>query len=218
MPGPQHATDRGRRALERNFQEFADLNQPLQEPGITDAEYARRLDVFHRKYPQVVAKLRRQQQLQPAPINGSIRKGLQQGYFRTRLHDGTFGYLQRRADDCITYAIATCAQIPPNQAPDLHIWRQTQAGVDPEQIARNVGAQLAEWQHRHGVEIVVHPVAPTHLKRWIGIVPGHGIYQDHALVMSYRDCLFEMGGLFPEPEYGTGVNPENVDFGIELRS
>src|ERR1019366_10688277 len=74
-----------------------------------------RVREFCQRFPVELANVRRQvyqsagQQagLHPVPINGSIRQGLNQGYYSTPLHDGTRGFLQRRTDDCDAASLAT---------------------------------------------------------------------------------------------------------------
>jgi hypothetical protein len=71
---------------------------------------------FCEVFPSELAKVRRQiyrhAGLLPVPMNGSPAKGLKSGYFSTRLRDGSLGYLQRRTDDCLQAAIASCLQVP----------------------------------------------------------------------------------------------------------
>ncbi len=41
------------------------------------------------------------------------------GYFKAPLRDSSFGYLQRRPDDCVQAAIASFLQAQPYTVPDL---------------------------------------------------------------------------------------------------
>jgi len=69
---------------------------------------------FLRDWPPALANLRRELGLAPVPSAPF-------GYFQAPLRDGTTGYFQRRTDDCLQAAIASCCQIPPHLVPDLHL-------------------------------------------------------------------------------------------------
>ncbi len=128
----------------------------------------------------------------PVAIDGSRSKGAELGYFQTSLRDGTAGYFQRRADDCLQAVIASCAQIPPHLCPDFRIDEQLRNGVRPEHVERTIWARLASWAARLGLRVVIHPVVPRYSRRWIGIIDkGAGAFNDHSLLMRRRECLFD---------------------------
>jgi hypothetical protein len=177
---------------------------------------------FCRLYPSEVAKLRRQVRkvhpqvdLQPVPVNGSGPRGLRAGYFATRLRDGSLGYLQRRTDDCLQAAIATCLQIPPHEVPDLHIARQLFAGKDPEEIDRGIARTMGRWEDEHGVTVRYHARPPTSARRWIGVVTETADYDDHCLLLSRRDRLFDPANLLPSVTVSQ-YDATDCDYGITI--
>ncbi len=119
------------------------------------------------------------------------------GYFWTPLRDGTKGFLQRRRDDCLQFAIASAAQIPPNQIPDLRIEQQVGEGKDPQQIGEQNLNTMVEWMNRQGLRIMVHNNPPVSERRWIAVTPGREVFGDHCVLMSGRDPLFDPSQLLP---------------------
>jgi hypothetical protein len=177
---------------------------------------------FCRLFPSELAKVRRQVYrpfgLMPVPVNGSTAKGLKAGYFMTRLRDGTQGYLQRRTDDCLQAAIASCLQIPPHQVPDLQMERQLAAGMDPEEMERGIREKMGRWMDKHGVTVMYHASPPTSERRWIGVVREDDVYSDHCLLMNGRDCLFDAAYLGPrlKDQPATEYDVTEIDYGITI--
>lgn len=109
------------------------------------------------------------------------------------LSDGTTGYFERgmRTDDCFAAALATCLKVPIGEVPDPRIDERLQAGEDAEAIARSSWQELAEWLTARGLLMNVHAQPPVELPRWIGIVRFPGSFNDHTLVMSRDEVLFD---------------------------
>lgn len=110
-----------------------------------------------------------------------------------RLRDGTIGYHVRgvRADDCWAAAVATCLQVPLEQVPDARLDERLQTGEDPAEINRSAWAEFARWLDRRGLRMVVHRTVPVARRRWIGIVQFAGVFNNHCLVMSRDEVLFD---------------------------
>jgi len=197
----------------------AALLQP--EPGVmvTGAEFEARKREFARSYPPVLGKVRRQARLQPVAVKGSPARGRRDGYFMTRLRDGSTGYLQRRVDDCLQAAIATLLQVPPYLVPDLHLDDQVAAGLDVEEIERATSDKLVRWMDQRAVTIMIHPVPPTTARRWIGIAPTTGEpFSDHCLIMSKTTCLFDPSVVLPlnKDEPGFLADPSDIAYGLTI--
>ncbi len=175
-----------------------DYMTPGEEP-MSLAEYNRRRSEVAKAFPPELAKVRRQAGLLPVAINGSRKTGMRGGYFWTPLRDGTKGFLQRRRDDCLQFAIASAAQIPPNQIPDLRIEQQFGEGTEPEEINRRNLDTMVRWMHKCGMQIMVHNEAPVSERRWIAVTPGREVFGDHCVLMSRRDPLFDPSQLLPLP-------------------
>jgi hypothetical protein len=139
------------------------------------------------------------------------------GWFRTQLPDGTPGFFQRRLDDCLKAAIASCAQVPPHSVSDPQLEALIAAGTDPEQIERVADHKLDVWAQQAGVTIRVH-ATPPRTGRWIGVVPAADSYNDHCLLMSQRDCLFDPARLFApsKDEPVSTLDPRDIEYGISL--
>ena len=172
-------------------------------------------------FPSELAKVRRQVYrhvgLLPVPVNGSPTKGLKSGYFSTRLRDGTLGYLQRRTDDCLQAALASCLQIPPHLVPDLHMEQQPASGTDPEEMERGIREKMDHWLDRRGYTIAYHPSALTSERRWIGVVKADDMYSDHCLLMTGRDCLFDPANLMPSRNQpATSYDTSDIDYAITM--
>jgi len=173
---------------------------------------------FCRLFPSELAKVRRQGYRQlgllPVPIGGSSHRGLKQGFYMTRLRDGTLGYLQRRTDDCLQAALASALQIPANLVPDLGMEAKMAGGMDPELMERGIRAKMDPFLHKHGVKVRYHATPPTSSRRWIGVVREEDVYSDHCLLMSGPDCLFDPANLLPSAASSYDVS--EVDYGITL--
>lgn len=155
----------------------------------------------------------------PVEIGGSREEGAKLGYFQTALTDGTTGFYQRRADDCVQAALASCVQIPPHQVPDLRLDDRLAAGTDPEEIARSSWAKLERWADSNGLTVTVHPTPPTSARRWIGVIErssGGDPFNDHCLVMEHSVCRFDPAacpGAGGERTIGQRVH---VDWGLTI--
>lgn len=156
------------------------------------------------------------------------------GYYETKLRDGTLGYsmkivdydsplavlLQRPVgrDDCLQAAVATCLQVPTPRVPNLHLDEQLSAGKEPAEIDRLAWSTMVRWAARRGLTIMIHPRPPTSERRWIGVVPGPADgaaeFQDHCLVMSRNDLLFDPMSLGPAGLASSFAQPRDIDYGI----
>ena len=134
-----------------------------------------------------------------------------------RLPDGSLGWFMRRRDDCLQAAIASVLQVPITEVPDAHIDRRLRKGEDPDELNRQMWAELAEWLAGRGLEVVVHPSVPVPADRWIGIVPKEGDFQSHCLVMSHEELLHDPARGIAEFERQQKVRiwgPDDVMFGL----
>lgn len=133
-------------------------------------------------------------QLPPGGVHRFARE-IQREYARTAvaLPDGTVGYFERgtRTDDCFTACLATCLQVPIDEVPDPRIDERLSGGEAPEEIARSAWDGLARWLASRGLRIVMHESAPVELPRWIGTVEFPGHFNDHSVVMSGGEILFD---------------------------
>jgi hypothetical protein len=109
------------------------------------------------------------------------------------LRDGTTGYYVRtnRRDECFAACLATCLQVPISDVPDPRIDERLAAGEDPEEIGRSAWHQILEWLASRGLGIAIHKRPPAGHPRWIGVVPLRGHFNDHCLVMSGDEILFD---------------------------
>ncbi len=156
-----------------------------------------------------------EERLRSVPVRGRRELGYKLGYYERRLEDGSgVGYVMRRADDCLQAAIATCLGIPPMMVPDLRVDENQKVGVDPEEITRTSVLAMCRWAEAIGVQIMVHPTPPTSTRRWIGVLPRSGLFNDHCLVLSGRTIIHDpMVG-------GWGISSEknftDIEFGLTL--
>lgn len=186
---------------------------------------------FITEFPRELAKVRAQVavrrpgplrigSLYPVEVDGSPTRGLKQGYFKTLLRDGTVGYFQRRTDDCVQAVVASLLQMPPTSVPDLHLDAQLAAGKDPEEIDRTIEEQFGRWRQQYGLTIMVHASPPTSAKRWIGVVTTGNPLNDHTMLMSGHDCLFDPAHLLPpredQPTALKGYAVADIDYGITI--
>ncbi len=168
-------------------------------------------DQFGKRAAQNQLTIRRLAQCEPVPLDGDRNYGWRTGYFQAELRDGTRGYFQRRVDDCLQAAIASCAQIPMPLVPDLQIDRQRALGREPEEIERVITQKLIAWTEANGLTIMFHPTVPT-TGRWIGVVPDErGPYLDHCLLMNGRDVLFDPASVLPAGD-DERASPAGLDF------
>jgi hypothetical protein len=140
-------------------------------------------------------------------------EGHRLGYYQTVLRDGTLGYSARRMDDCLQAALATCVQAPSPTVPDPRLDERLIAGEDPEEIARSSWLAMVRWAARCGLTITIHPSPPTSERRWIGVVPAAGVFNDHCLVMNRSEILFDPMSL---RRNHSQHDPSEIDWGITL--
>jgi hypothetical protein len=192
-------------------------------PGSQDERAAR----FIEGLPAGKARLRRalyrkrMTPLEPVPIEGDVGRGLQAGYFGHRLRDGTFGYLQRRLDDCLQAAVASLLEVPMHEVPDLNLHKQIlSGGCDQKDVLRAANERMDRWIAQSGLTVNCH-AAPPISGRWIGVVLGSDsdvANGDHCLLMSGRDCLFDPAEYVPpsgdRPASLLGI--EDVDYAITI--
>jgi hypothetical protein len=117
-----------------------------EKPGLDRAivtELPAELRKVRREYAKTSCHDRDAGRLEAVEVNGSTERGARLGYFRSPLPDGTYGYLQRRGDDCLRAALATAIQTPITEVPDLRADELAAAGMDPEEIQR-----IAVQNHR----------------------------------------------------------------------
>jgi hypothetical protein len=110
-----------------------------------------------------------------------------------RLADGSVGYYIQpgRADDCWRAAVATCVQVPPGEVPDPHLDERMDAGETPEEINRSACAERDDWLAELGLRLVIHGEVPVPRRRWVGVIPRPGWFQDHCLVMCRGEVLWD---------------------------
>jgi len=116
------------------------------------------------------------------------------------LPDGTVGWYVRlpRSDDCWAAAVATCLQVPIEDVPDPEVDARLRAGEDPGEIDRSAWEEFSKWLAERELRMVAHKSVPVARRRWVGIVPHAGAFNDHTLVMSGSELLFD-----PMPELGS---------------
>ena len=221
-PGSAAARDIRRNGRASRPPDVSGLERLITEYESGDLNPYASLRRFMDRFPPELAKVRRQAGLQPVPINGSVLQGAAQGYFQMPLRDGTTGFFQRRTDDCIQAVFASLLQMPPYLVPDLRLDEQTAAGKEPEEIDRAIDEKFAEWGARYGVRIFSHATPPTWSKRWIGIIasPSGNPLNDHTLLMSGSDCLFDPAHLLPpeedQPTALAGYTVADIDYGMTI--
>lgn len=175
------------------------------------------------QYPRELAKVRRECRLRPVPVSGNRALGRRMGYFETLLSDGTLGYFQRRTDDCAQAAIATLIQMSIDQVPDTQLDKQLLEGKDSDRIIETVARQYAEWTEKYELTILKYETPPVEATRWIGVVTSGGSeFNDHCLVMSGQDVLWDATRLLPAGKYepiltwgrDRNLTVEDIDYGI----
>ena len=178
------------------------------------AEYAAKAQRLLAGVNGELGALRAEQQT-PVAVRGSRALGKKLGYYEMQLRDGTLGYSMRRADDCFQAAIASALQVPMPEVPDWRLDEHLAAGKDPEAIGRSAWLTMIRWADRRGLTIVIHTEPPISERRWIGIVPATGTFDDHCLVMSRREILHDPMSFLPNSS--SGHQPGDIEFGITIR-
>ncbi len=218
-----------RDAISRGECDALTVSQALTEGFAVHAQAAAELPTaleraaaFVRDIPAEMANVRRQYiescqhdpaagKLLPVGFKGSTRKGARLGYFKSPLRDGTFGYLQRRSEDCMQAAIASFLQAPPYTVPDLELGKLRAAGKDPEEIERLIAQKLDRWAEKNAVTFVAYTTRlPTSSGRWIGVVEGIDNSDGHCLLMDGRSVIFDTAWLTP-PRKGEALSWHGLD-------
>jgi hypothetical protein len=97
------------------------------------------------------------------------------------------------------------------EVPDLQLARKVSAGMDPEEIDREVRRDLKRFTHRYGVKTALHTSRFPTAGRWIGLEFDPAPYSDHCYLMDGKECLFDAEmGLTPWKE-------PKIDYGISLK-
>ena len=109
----------------------------------------------------------------------------------SQLSDGTVGYHMNRVDDCQQAALATLLQVPLSEVPDARIDARIAAGESVEHVDKTAWTQMLKWLAGRGLKLIRHGRPPTHLPRWLGIVPNPAPFQGHTLVMAGPQILFD---------------------------
>lgn len=103
--------------------------------------------------------------------------------------------------------------IPLDQLPDARIDQRLAAGETIEQVDKTAWGQMLRWLDGRGLKLIRHSRPPTHLPRWIGMVPNERPFQSHSLVMAGPKILFDPA---VKPGIRTFYSIE-IEFGYELR-
>jgi hypothetical protein len=140
-------------------------------------------------------------------------RGLPENIEPKRLSDGTLGYFVRppRTDDCLAAAIATVLQVPISEVPDPRLDERLASGESADDINRSAWQQLQRWLTARGLRVTVLHKAPTTKRRWIGVVPNPGTFEDHCLVMVGSELLFDPSVIF---EHVAGLPERPMQFRI----
>jgi hypothetical protein len=118
-----------------------------------------------------------------------LRAGPASGTYE--LSDGSTGWAMKRIDDCQQAALATLLQVPLSEVPDAHIDKRLAAGESVEKVDKTAWNQMITWLGGRGLRLVRHATTPTHLERWIGVVPNERPFQSHCLIMVRDRILFD---------------------------
>lgn len=181
----------------------------------------RELCRIRREYIEISRRDPGARKLLPVAVKGSTRKGAELGYFKSPLRDARYGFLQRRSDDCLRAALATCVQAPMPEVPELKPDQLLAAGKDPEEIGRVVLGTLGAWIERNALTIVAHSDArlPVASACWIGLIHNPDDPDGaHCLVMRGREPVFDTAWLTPprtdEPVSWHGL--DDIEFGLTI--
>lgn len=144
-----------------------------------------------------------------------------------RIEGNEIGYGMYRDDTCLQAAIATAAQIPIQELPDLMMDQRLAEGESVDEINRASWALMESWLGERGLCMRFHDRVPVSLRRWIGVVGyptrapvGAGLTQfmDHCLVMSFNRIVFDpLGPTTPPPGYQARKwRAADVTYGISI--
>jgi hypothetical protein len=215
----------------RSYQAFWEELIALLEAGdIDEAEYLRRL---RRRTANLRSSVWRQAGMIPIssssvsgraardPIGSSLARRAapgMDGYYATRLRDGTLGYLQRDVADCLRAALASLLQIPMPNVPEMPTNKLLSGEMDAEEFERVAARRLDRWTAERGLTARFH-ASPRTSGRWIGVLLSEewSVLNDHCLLMSGRDCLFDPGTPVPRPlDEPTDQDLADIDYAITV--
>lgn len=156
-------------------------------------------------YPSSVGAFRRSNRnllgIEPATTDGlDAEHAMRAGFYKTRLRDGTDGYMMRRTDDCSTATVATLAGVHPSLVPDPEGMRNiVMWGRDPEQVLAELDDEYEVFAAKTGIRLRFHSSPPVWSKRWIAVVEKDEDQplESHLMVMSGRDLLFDPAHIAP---------------------
>jgi hypothetical protein len=136
---------------------------------------------------------------------------------KRRLADGSVGYFIRlpRRDDCWAAAIATCLQVPIDEVPDARLDERVKAGEDPEEVNCSAWQQMNRWLEGRGLRMIIHRKVPAPRRRWVGVVPVSGQFNDHCLVMAHDTLLFDPT---PNMSFFLSFGPSDIAWGFSFTS
>ena len=82
---------------------------------------------------------------------------------RVQLGEDGVGYCADTAamDDCFRAAIATAAQIPIREVPDLRLHVRLLEGEDPDEINVDSWQRIAQWLDGRGLQLTRHDSVPV---------------------------------------------------------
>lgn len=109
----------------------------------------------------------------------------------SELSDGSTGWHMKRTDDCQQAALATLLQVSLSEVPDARIDARLAAGESVEDVDRTAWQEMLQWLDGRGLKLIRHGRPPTHLPRWLGIVPNPEAFKGHTLVMAGSRVLFD---------------------------
>lgn len=182
-------------------------------------EYPEMLQQFREKNWRALRALG----MQPAPApRGTVQQAVEDGWYKTRLRDGTDGYFMRRGDDCSTATVATLVGCHPSLVPDPHEMQRILSGTDPLEVMAGLDDAYEVFAEQAGVRLRQTTEPPFWSRRWIGVVerdPDNPL-ANHLMVMSGRELLFDTAHTYPHPDNqhtmldGWGV--DDISFGYVL--
>ena len=119
-------------------------------------------------------------------------------------------------DDCLAPCIATVLQVHIIDVPDPQIDAQLAAGEDPDAVNEQARSELAAYLARFALRCVFHDRVPLDRPAWIGLSPGAGRFDGHAVVMNGSRIVHDPAEGFPVPA-GCSVAPvREISAGLTL--
>lgn len=111
-----------------------------------------------------------------------------------RLPNRYLAEYMRRRDDCMRACLASLAQVPYDQVPDVA------AALDGGPLAEAQAlADLGAWANMLGYRLTYHPTPPTDRGAWIGGVDADEHGPSHGVVMCLDRVVFDPASNFPLP-------------------